>query len=101
MRLPATDTTFNGSPIRHQRRHVVCARLGPQPLACHSGEDADSAARYAKRLIKKQTGAIDDVHRAVAKTDDAEKQAEGKKIIEQLGNLKYEVLHDRKLTYVR
>ncbi|EFY92047.1 hypothetical protein J3458_019036 [Metarhizium acridum] len=44
------------------------------------------------------TGAIDDVHRTVAQTDDAEKQAEGKKIIEQLGNLKYEVLHDRKLT---
>ncbi|KAG5929986.1 hypothetical protein E4U42_003640 [Claviceps africana] len=44
------------------------------------------------------TGAIDDVHRAVGRTDNAEKQAEGKKIIEQLGNLKYEVLHDRALT---
>ncbi|KAG5997014.1 hypothetical protein E4U54_002457, partial [Claviceps lovelessii] len=44
------------------------------------------------------TGAIDDVHRTVARTDGAEKQAEGKKIIEQLGNLKYEVLHDRALT---
>lgn len=47
-----------------------------------------------------QTGAVDDVHRAVAQTDDAEKQAEGKKIIEQLGQLKYEVMHDRALTYV-
>ena len=47
----------------------------------------------------KQTGAIDDVHRAVSKTEDPEAQAEGKKIIEQLANLKYEVQHDRKLTY--
>lgn len=46
------------------------------------------------------TGAIDDVHRTVAQTDNAEKQAEGKKIIEQLGNLKYEVLHDRVLTFI-
>ncbi|KAG5938160.1 hypothetical protein E4U59_003974 [Claviceps monticola] len=44
------------------------------------------------------TGAVDDVHRAVAQTDDAEKQAEGKKIIEQLGQLKYEVMHDRALS---
>ena len=46
-----------------------------------------------------QTQAIDDVHRSVSKVEDPEKQAEGKKIIEQLANLKYEVLHDRKLTY--
>src|SRR5690606_22417091 len=46
-----------------------------------------------------QTGTIDDVHRAVSKTEDPEAQAEGKKIIEQLVNLKYEVQHDRKLTY--
>ncbi|KFH42637.1 hypothetical protein ACRE_066470 [Hapsidospora chrysogenum ATCC 11550] len=44
------------------------------------------------------TGAIDDVHRAVSKTEDPEAQAEGKKIIEQLANLKYEVQHDHKLT---
>ncbi|KAK1240505.1 hypothetical protein MKX07_004533 [Trichoderma sp. CBMAI-0711] len=44
------------------------------------------------------TGAVDDVYKAISSTDDAEKQAEGKKIIEQLGNLKYEMLHDRKLT---
>lgn len=44
------------------------------------------------------TQAIDDVHRTVAKLEDPEKIAEGKKIIEQLGALKYEVLHDRKLT---
>ncbi|PTB63421.1 DUF89-domain-containing protein [Trichoderma citrinoviride] len=44
------------------------------------------------------TSAVDDVYKTVSSTDDAEKQAEGKRIIEQLGNLKYEMLHDRKLT---
>ncbi|KAF7562821.1 hypothetical protein G7046_g1320 [Stylonectria norvegica] len=43
------------------------------------------------------TGAIDDVYRAVGRSDNAEAQAEGKKIIEQIGTLKYEVQHDRKL----
>ncbi|PHH90636.1 hypothetical protein CDD83_3041 [Cordyceps sp. RAO-2017] len=44
------------------------------------------------------TGAVDDVYRTISKTEDAEKQAEGKKIVEQLGSLKYEVQHDRKLS---
>ncbi|KAH6603238.1 hypothetical protein Trco_008013 [Trichoderma cornu-damae] len=44
------------------------------------------------------TGAVDDVYKATSSAEDAEKQAEGKKIIEQLGNLKYEMLHDRQLT---
>ncbi|KAH8120919.1 protein-glutamate O-methyltransferase [Trichoderma asperellum] len=44
------------------------------------------------------TGAVDDIYKAISSTDDAEKQAEGKKIIEQLGSLKYEMLHDRQLT---
>lgn len=39
------------------------------------------------------------MYKAISSTDDAEKQAEGKKIIEQLGALKYEMLHDRQLTY--
>lgn len=46
-----------------------------------------------------KTGAVDDMYRTISSTDDAEKQAEGKKIIEQLSNLKYEMLHDRQLTY--
>ncbi|KAK3191871.1 Hairy/enhancer-of-split with YRPW motif protein 2 [Lecanicillium sp. MT-2017a] len=44
------------------------------------------------------TGCVDDVYRSIAQTDNAEKQAEGKKIVEQLGALKYEVEHDRPLT---
>lgn len=42
---------------------------------------------------------MDDVYKTVSVTEDPEKQAEGKKIIEQLGALKYEMLHDRQMTY--
>ncbi|KAH6889743.1 hypothetical protein B0T10DRAFT_486751 [Thelonectria olida] len=44
------------------------------------------------------TQAIDDIYRSTSAATDPEAQAEGKKIIEQLGNLKYEVEHDRALT---
>ncbi|CAH0047092.1 unnamed protein product [Clonostachys solani] len=44
------------------------------------------------------TQSIDDVHRTLSKVDDPDKLAEGKKIIESLGALKYEMLHDRKMT---
>ncbi|KOS22477.1 UPF0364 protein [Escovopsis weberi] len=44
------------------------------------------------------TGVVDDVYKSVSQCDDPEKQAEGKQIVAQLGNLKYELLHDRKLT---
>jgi hypothetical protein len=36
----------------------------------------------------------------VASSDDDEKTAEGKKILAELAQLKYEVQHDRALTYV-
>lgn len=49
-------------------------------------------------LFVSQTGAIDDLYRSVGKAEDPEKQAEGKKIVEQLGTLKYEVQHDRVLS---
>lgn len=39
------------------------------------------------------------MYQAVTKSDNAEAQAEGKKIIEKIGTLKYEMLHDRQLTY--
>lgn len=45
------------------------------------------------------TGAIDDVHRAVSEAS-GDKKTEGKRIIEELAKLKYELQHDRKLTYV-
>ncbi|KAK4569970.1 Hairy/enhancer-of-split with YRPW motif protein 2 [Recurvomyces mirabilis] len=44
------------------------------------------------------TGSIDDLHKAVSKDSNAEKQQEGKKITEGLATLKYELQHDRQLT---
>jgi hypothetical protein len=46
------------------------------------------------------TGAIDDLHRTVADVTDEEKRKEGKTIIEELAKLKYEIQHDRQLTWV-
>ena len=46
-----------------------------------------------------KTGAIDDVHRAVGDCNDEAKRKEGKTIIEGLAKLKYELQHDRQLTY--
>ncbi|PHH63174.1 hypothetical protein CDD81_6225 [Ophiocordyceps australis] len=68
----------------------------PQSVTSDPTSFASDSVRQRWPVIL--TGAIDDMHRTVAKTDDAEKQAEGKKIIEQLGSLKYEIQHDRKLT---
>jgi len=48
----------------------------------------------------RQTGAIDDAYRSVSACTEPEKHDEGKKIVEQLARLKYEIQHDRALTYV-
>jgi hypothetical protein len=47
-----------------------------------------------------QTQAIDDVYRSVSQCEAGAKQDEGKRIVEDLSKLKYEVQHDRPLTYV-
>ncbi|KAF3065322.1 hypothetical protein GL218_02747 [Daldinia childiae] len=44
---------------------------------------------------------IDDLYRSVSECEDPEKQTEGKKIIEELARLKYELQHDRQLTPIR
>ncbi|KAL8377445.1 hypothetical protein RB595_008228 [Gaeumannomyces hyphopodioides] len=44
------------------------------------------------------TQAIDDVYRSVAQTDDSAKTTEGRSIINELAQLKYQVQHDRQLT---
>ena len=49
--------------------------------------------------LNPQTSAIDDVYKAVSDTKDPEAVQEGKKILESLASLKYELLHDRQLTY--
>lgn len=46
------------------------------------------------------TQAIDDVFRTTRDHTDPEKIAEGKRIVEKLAKLKYEVQHDRVLSYV-
>ncbi|KAI1377050.1 DUF89-domain-containing protein [Hypoxylon crocopeplum] len=47
------------------------------------------------------TQAIDDLYRSVSDCDKSEKKDEGKRIIEELARLKYELQHDRKLTPIR
>jgi len=54
------------------------------------------SARYRWPVII--TGAIDDVHRAVSETREETKREEGKRIVEDLTKLKYELQHDRMLT---
>jgi hypothetical protein len=52
-------------------------------------------------LTEARTGIIDDVYRAVSKCDDnSDKRDEGKKIVEEIARLKYEIQHDREITYV-
>jgi hypothetical protein len=46
------------------------------------------------------TQAIDDVFRTTRDHTDPAKIAEGKRIVEKLAKLKYEVQHDRALSYV-
>lgn len=48
-----------------------------------------------------QTSGIDDVYKSVSAAKDPEAVQEGKKILESLARLKYEVQHDRPLTYVK
>lgn len=45
------------------------------------------------------TGVIDDVHRAIVDIDNETKRKEGKRILQELSKLKYELQHDRQLTY--
>lgn len=53
------------------------------------------------RPPESQTGAIDDTYRTIVSCNDAEKETEGKKIVEELARLKYEMQHDRALTPIR
>lgn len=48
--------------------------------------------------LRDQTGAIDDLHKAVSKETDPAKLEEGKKITNELATLKYELQHNRQLT---
>ncbi|KAL1846857.1 hypothetical protein VTK73DRAFT_205 [Phialemonium thermophilum] len=77
--------------------------MGEQGVARYSTADKNSFAYPTARerwpiII---TGAIDDTYRSVSQCDDAEKRDEGKKIVEEIARLKYEVQHDRALTPIR
>jgi hypothetical protein len=54
---------------------------------------------HTETILQEKTGAIDDVHRTVLVCDNEEKRTEGKRIIEVLAKLKYELQHNRELTY--
>ena len=58
-----------------------------------------SVSGIAAPLILLETGAIDDLHRAVSALDSAEhdKVEEGKAITQGLAKLKYELQHNRRL----
>ncbi|KAI1396849.1 DUF89-domain-containing protein [Hypoxylon fuscum] len=47
------------------------------------------------------TQAIDDLYRSVSACDEPEKKDDGKRIVEELSKLKYELQHDRQLTPIR
>ncbi|KAB5576041.1 putative UPF0364 protein [Coniochaeta sp. 2T2.1] len=48
------------------------------------------------------TGVIDDMYRSVSKCDDnPDKRDEGKKIVEEIVKLKYEIQHDREITPIK
>jgi len=67
-------------------------------MACDIGNLVNCYANFQYLLMLSQTQAIDDVHRTVGDTEDAQTQKEGKAIIEAMAALKYEMQHDRKLT---
>jgi hypothetical protein len=57
---------------------------------------------YLREIVidRHQTQGIDDVHRATAKATDPAVEKEGKQLVADLAKLKYELQHDRALTYV-
>jgi hypothetical protein len=92
----------NSSAVLDGRSDVVRLADRPRAMAHHhrSLPNATSNKATFAEAPPVQTQAIDDVYRTVASSDDDEKTAEGKKILAELAQLKYEVQHDRALTCV-
>lgn len=84
------DKTSFAYTSARERWPIIIAR--PLPL----GVSLHLAPSDRRPLL--QTQAIDDVYRSVAQTDDATKTTEGRSIINELAQLKYQVQHDRQLT---
>jgi hypothetical protein len=78
--------------------------LGQNELRIHlskrsmAGHYCKQAEQKSSIYLTRKTGAIDDMHKAVSNSADENKRAEGKRIVEDLAKLKYELQHDRKLT---
>ena len=85
------------STLQDQRPDLLCLCLCSRSVARDPSKYNVSSLLYSSN--QKQTGAIDDVHRAVGNCKDKEKEREGKGVIEVLAKLKYELQHDRQLTY--
>lgn len=86
------------SPVEHWREILIRIHFCPRAMADHSGACAVGVPRKQVADWNDQTGAIDDVSRAVYTASDSEKAAEGKEITAGLSALKYELQHDRQLT---
>lgn len=88
----ADKTSFGWTTARERWPVIIVSILLPAVPAC--------CRHPLTRARPNQTQAIDDAYRSVSKATDSETANEGKKIVEELGNLKYEVQHDRQLTCV-
>ncbi|KAH6626741.1 hypothetical protein B0J18DRAFT_148523 [Chaetomium sp. MPI-SDFR-AT-0129] len=77
-------------------------RLDPEQTPYSTADPASFAWTTARdRWPIIITQAIDDAYRTVGACEDPAKQEEGKKIVAELAQLKYEVQHDRALTPIR
>ncbi|TPX09337.1 uncharacterized protein E0L32_009381 [Thyridium curvatum] len=89
------EQTSFGWPTARERWPIIIVRNIQVFLSSIPNCIANSSS------VDRQTQAIDDAYRSVSQCDDADKRAEGKKIVEELASLKYEVQHDRQLTPIR
>lgn len=88
------DTVF--SAMAEQRQEVLRMAVGPRALA---GDNCMFTTHIKHRFSDdEQTQALDDVHRTLIESTQPAVLEEGKKIVSQLGALKYEMQHDRPLT---
>ncbi|KAL9595309.1 MAG: hypothetical protein Q9219_006531, partial [cf. Caloplaca sp. 3 TL-2023] len=80
------------------RQDLIRIRLRPRSVAGHPSEYSLLSSSASHIHLVLQTGAIDDLHRAISVCEDGEKPSEGKSVLESLAKLKYELQHNRPLT---
>lgn len=99
---PADGLTVpTSSWLHHSRQELVRMANSARALAHHRvSSSRHTESRRQDVLTIRRTSIIDDVYRSVSDCDDdPEKRNEGKKIVEQIVKLKYEIQHDREITY--